>query len=99
LTYIPIPVTQYVAYQKLTFPPVAPPGYQNVSVLITCIISIETYRRYPGGRKKEHLNQDIEDNSYIPGLEFWSFGVDTLALTTNDIETNTNSECKDCIRI
>jgi len=33
LTYIPMPTTQYVAYQKLTSPPVAPPagGAQGIT--------------------------------------------------------------------
>ena len=37
LTYIPMPTTQYVPYQKLTSPPLAPPagGYQGITRMNT----------------------------------------------------------------
>lgn len=50
------------------------------------------------GEKKE-LNNDVEDNRDIPRFEFCTFGVDTTTAPSDNIESHTDCEREDGIRI
>jgi hypothetical protein len=64
-----MPVTTYVAYQKLTSPPLAPFFGGSARGQPSLQKRVESRTLTPRHDKQEQVHKDCEDNSDVPGFE------------------------------